>query len=73
MIQKTDSQTEQRILNAFTGPKNRWRSVWGVARETQVPTDDVLQFVEQHRELFEQSPIAPSGIALFGLKTDIQR
>lgn len=59
---------EQMILRAFQGPRNRWRTAGGVARDLRLSHATVTRFIDQHPDLFEQSPISLGGIPIYGLR-----
>jgi hypothetical protein len=65
--------TSIKILEAFTGPDETWRTIGGVSRETGVPVEEVQQFVQRHPDLFVESTLTPSGSPLIGLKEDIRQ
>ena len=42
----------RKILGAFEGPRNDWRTAWGIAEETGVSEGDVLVYIDRHPDCF---------------------
>lgn len=60
------------ILRAFAGPQNMWRTPGGVARETGLSLDTVNSYLNQHANLFRQSPLTPNGTPLYTLASSLK-
>lgn len=60
--------TRARILSAFQGPRDAWRTADGVARQTCLSLTAVTEFLEAHPELFVRSPIRPAGMTVYGFR-----
>jgi len=70
--QQQEAAALARIIDSFRGPRDLWRTAWGIARETGLPLSEVSAFLEGHPELFVLSPISPSGIKLYGLRERVE-
>lgn len=57
-----------RVLDAFRNPQSTWRTLGGIARESKLPAETVLNLLQAHPELFRKSSLAPGGIPLYGLR-----
>ena len=61
-----EKEIKEKILSAFSAPSSRMRSIHGIAGDTGLPLDVIIDFVNKHPELFEKSPIAPpTGSAIY--------
>jgi len=61
------------ILDAFGRSDNAWRTVSGIARQTGLDRQHVSRFIRDHQDLFELSPVRPSGIPLYGIRESVRR
>jgi hypothetical protein len=52
------------ILSAFPASRD-WRTAWGISQDLGYSEDIVTQAIEANPHIFEVSPIAPAGIALY--------
>lgn len=66
MIAELD-QTIERILKAYHLDRDDWRTIGGISRSSGLDPSEVERYVKSHPDRFLPSPIAPSGIALYGL------
>jgi hypothetical protein len=64
--------TGNKIIRAFVGPENLWRTPGGVAREVGLPAEQVQSYINEHPDLFVRSTLTASGSALFGLRDDLK-
>ena len=42
----------RKILGAFEGPRNEWRTAWGIAEEIGASEGDVLVYIDRHPDWF---------------------
>ena len=59
----------RKILGAFEGPRNDWRTSWGIAEEIGVSEGDVLVYIDRHpdwflRDVFMDSVIYSNTVKL---------
>ena len=53
------------IFAAIEHANFQWRSLGGIAREANLKLETVQDYINEHRELFDQSPLSPGGIPLY--------
>ncbi len=58
------------IATAFSirGAHSRWRTIGGIARDTELPEEMVRRHIETHPEVYKQSPITLGGTPIYGLR-----
>ncbi len=62
----SEKEIGEKIIAAFNSPFSRMRSINGIARDTGLSADIILEFIKKHPELFKKSPIAPpTGSAIY--------
>ncbi len=62
-----------RVLAAFLHDTYRWRTLGGIARETDLPSSQVADFIENYRQCFVQSRVKPGGRALYGIAPELRQ
>ena len=62
-----------RVLAAFLHDTYRWRTLGGIAREADLPSGEVADFIESYRQCFVQSSVKPGGRALYGIKLELRQ
>jgi len=67
-----DDPVGKRVLPAFHGAENLWRTVGGVARETGLPAETVQSYINSNPGLFVQSTLTASGSGLYGLRDEVK-
>lgn len=55
----TEKEIGEKILSAFSAPSSSMRSIHGIASDTGLPVEIVVEFIKKHTELFQESAIAP--------------
>jgi hypothetical protein len=65
--------TGHKIIKAFIGPENLWRTPGGVAREVGLPVEQVQSYINEHPDIFVRSTLTASGTALIGLRDDLKQ
>lgn len=75
MIQKQETNDEVmlKLTQILSQPNSRWRTVRALAHGTSTTEPVVLRYLREHPDQFEVSPIAPSGIPLYGLRRGTDR
>ena len=69
----SQDETEKKILEAFTGLDNLWRTPGGVSRETGIPVDVVNSYIIRNPGTFVQSTLTVSGSPIFGLRDQVEK
>ena len=62
-----------RVLAAFLHDTYRWRTLGGIAREADLPSGEVANFIESYRQCFVQSRVKPGGRALYGITPELRQ
>lgn len=65
----TDSGFRERIISAFGGHYDVWRTPGGIARHVGFPVETVKTYLDANADLFRRSPIEPGGIRLYALRS----
>jgi hypothetical protein len=63
-------ETRERILKAFQGSHDLWRTLGGIIRASGLSEEAALAFIEQHPEEFHVSPTSPGGEPLYSVIED---
>ena len=56
------------IAFSIRGHHSRWRTIWGIAKDTGLPEETVRRHIEMHPEVYKQSIIRLGGTPIYGLR-----
>ena len=56
------------ITFSIRGHHSRWRTIWGIARDTGLPEETVRRHIETNPEIYKQSIITLGGTLIYGLR-----
>lgn len=62
-----------RVLAAFLHDTYRWRTLGGIARETDLSSSQVADFIKNYRQCFVQSRVKPGGRELYGIIPELRQ
>lgn len=60
----------QRIVGSFKSSKHRWRTARGISKDTKIPLDKVVQFLEQSADIVRSKKANKYGQVLYTLTTE---
>ena len=59
------SEFRKKILGAFNKEFKRYRTAGGVAKETGLPIEEVIEYLEEHPDTFRLCNLRPAGCKLY--------
>ena len=68
-----DDWTGQQIFAVIRDTDFQWRSPGGIARAADLPLETVQDYLDAHREWFDQSPLSPGGIPLYTVRRQLRK
>ncbi len=58
----------RKILSAFSGPQDDWRTPGGIARQAGILVEQVESYIREYSDMFMISNLTVSGSALYALR-----
>lgn len=58
---------QRHIVKSFIGPRNDYRTIGGISRETGLPISQVNDFISSNPDVFRAAPFQPGRGGLYSL------
>lgn len=66
----SEEEIRAKIMNSFKSPTSKMRSAFGIASDTGLPIEKVVEFMKKHPELFQEARLAPPTGSTFYIITN---